>query len=111
MNDENIDLISEYLKDNQYINRILQNPKQFIQDLESPSFSQVKDITKFYGLSQYSTPEMKDKMIRYDIRLKLDQDETRYIELFSGLRTDLRGDENLIAPLEEYRRIWNLILA
>lgn len=110
MNDENIDVVSEYLKDNSYVQRILQNPQQFIDDIKAPNFTSVKDITKLYSLSLYSTSETREKMIRYDIRLKLDENETRYVELFSGLRSDIRGDENLIAPLEEYRRIWNIIM-
>jgi len=107
MSDENIDQVSEYLKDNQFVKRILQDPKQFIQDIEAPSFSSVQDITKLYSLSLYSTPEIKVKMIQYDIRLKLNQDENRYVPLFASLSTNLRGDENLIAPLEEYRKVWN----
>jgi uncharacterized protein YjbI with pentapeptide repeats len=110
MSDENLDGVSEYLKDNQFVQRILQDPKQFIQDIEAPSFSSVQDITKLYSLSLYSTPEMKEKIIQYDIRVKLDQDENRYVPLFAGLSTDLKGDENLVAPLEEYRRIWTIIM-
>lgn len=110
MSDENIDVVSEYLKDNQFIQRILQNPKQFIKDIESPSFSSVQDIKKLYGLSLYSTPQIKEKIIQYDIRIKLEQDENRYVQLFAGLSTNLMGDENLVAPLEEYRRIWNIIM-
>ena len=110
MSDENIEVASEYLKDNQFVKRILQDPKQFINDIQSPSFSSVQDITKLYSFSLYSTPEMKEKIIKYDIRLKLQQDEERYVRLFAGLSTDLKGDENLVAPLEEYRRIWNIIM-
>jgi uncharacterized protein YjbI with pentapeptide repeats len=111
MNDENIDVISEYLKDNSHIQTILQNPQQYIQDIQSPNFESVKDITQLYNLSIYSNPEMKEKMIRYDIHSKLDQDELRYLQLFSGIHSDIKGDENLIAPLEEYRRIWNIIMS
>jgi len=111
MNDENLALVAEYLKDNQYVKRILQNPKQYIKDIQQSNFTEIKDITKLYGLSIYSTPEMKDKMIKYDILLKIKQDENRYVELFAGLKTDIKGDENLIAPLEEYRRVWNVIMS
>lgn len=110
MSDENIEVVSEYLKDNTFVKRILQDPKQFIKDIESPSFSSVEDITKLYPFSLYTTPQMKEKIIKYDIRVKLQQDEERYVSLFAGLSTDLRGDENLVAPLEEYRRIWNIIM-
>jgi uncharacterized protein YjbI with pentapeptide repeats len=110
MSDENIDVVSEYFKDNQYVQRILQNPQEFIKDIQSSSFTSVEDITKLYGFSLYMTPEMKEKTIRYDIRSKLDQDEVRYVGLFSGLHSDMKGDENLIAPLEEYRRVWNIIM-
>ena len=111
MSDENIDVVSEYFKNNSYVQRILQEPQNFIKDIESSSFSSVTDITKLYGFSLYTTPEMKEKIIKYDIRLKLEQDELRYVELLSGIRSDIRGDENLVAPLEEYRRIWKLIIS
>jgi hypothetical protein len=110
MSDENIEVVSEYLKDNHFVQKILQDPKQFINDIESPTFSSVQDITKLYPFSLYTTPEMKEKIIKYDIRVKLQQDEERYVKLFAGISTDIRGDENLVAPLEEYRRIWNIIM-
>jgi uncharacterized protein YjbI with pentapeptide repeats len=110
MTDENLNVIDEYLKDNIYVRQILENPQAFLDDVYKSNYSSIEDITKLYGFSSMITPQIKTKILEYDIRNKLEQNELRYMRLFSGLSSNLLGDEKLIAPLEDYRNLWKSLM-
>ncbi len=110
ISDDNLSVIQPYLEENEYIKRILQEPQIFLEDLYQNDFSKVKDVTKFYGFS-YFNDENKKKLIKLDIHQKLKSNELKYIKLFTGSKPILEGNENLIAPLEVYQKVFNEIIS
>jgi uncharacterized protein YjbI with pentapeptide repeats len=114
MNDENIQSVSEFLKENTYVKNILKNPKQFIQDIEAPNYNQVKNKKNLYSFEMYvNNQEQKDKLILLDIQQKINssnEQELRIVSILNGTLYDENIENELIAPLIEYQRVWKNIL-
>jgi uncharacterized protein YjbI with pentapeptide repeats len=111
LSDRNMKSISSYLSENVFVQRIIENPEEFINDLNSPSYSQVKDLSKFYGWKEYLDESTREKLIEMDIHKKLNENELKYIRLFSGTSSELTGEERWIVPLSEYQKVWKKIIS
>jgi uncharacterized protein YjbI with pentapeptide repeats len=110
LSDRNIQSVSPFLSENAFVQRIIENPEEFIHDLNSSSFDQVKNLSKFYGLEKYLDETTREKLIEMDIHQKLNENELKYLRIFSGTSSDLTGEERWIAPLSEYQKVWGKIM-
>ena len=108
LSDTNLQSVLPYLIQNPFVQNIIENPEELINVIESPTFSDRKDLYKLYGLD-YLDSVTKDKLIEMDIHQKLHENELYYLRLFSGTNSGT-GKDRFIAPFNEYKRIWNQLM-
>jgi hypothetical protein len=108
LSDINLQSVLPYLIQNPFVQNIIENPEELINVIESPTFSDRKDLYKLYGLD-YLDSVTKDKLIEMDIHQKLHENELYYLRLFSGTNSGT-GKDRFIAPFNEYKRIWNQLM-